>query len=667
MKKSLKITLIVVGSILLLLFVATLLVSPIATAYINKNGKDLIGRTIQVDDVSVNIYTGHLEVLNLKVLEDNDKDVFVSFDTLDVKARLFRLLSSEVYLDHITLSGLNVNVIQNGDNFNFNSLIDFFASDEEEVEEEDTTASDWKICLYNIDLSHGRVYYADRGINTDWDLENINIKIPGFVIGGNESTDAGITLQMADGGTLNTQINYDINTNDFTAKVNLDDFAISNIKAYLTDYMRIGRFEGTLDAHMTAQGNLDRIEQLSILGDARLSNLDIRSSADQPVVALKSLAVDIADVRLDKEYYDIRSLVIDGLSSRYDLYANDDNFSRFLIDQPAEPDTAAQAPAPDTAAAEPVEMQVLLRHFSLTNSQFTYADHTLPDRFEFPVSNISVKADNLSLTGNNSAVVQASLPHGGSAYIDWSGSLDDMLEYTRLKLDIKNLQMADISPYTVAYLGWPFEDGTFSFLSLNTIRHSQLDGQNHLDIYKATVGKKRKDVDAEVNIPLKAALYVLKDKDDKIQFDVPISGNVESPDFNYMKLVWKTLGNLLVKVATEPFRLAGDALGISSKDEQFIPVDPAQQELSSEQYYMLERYASAMNSVPGLKINLQQQLDAASDSTTLKLAEKRNAQVVAHLTQQMHVPASQITTEISLIDKLKKPGYFITGKIEEEN
>ena len=44
MKKWLKITLIVVGSILLLLLLALLLVSPIAKSYVNKHGKDLIGR-----------------------------------------------------------------------------------------------------------------------------------------------------------------------------------------------------------------------------------------------------------------------------------------------------------------------------------------------------------------------------------------------------------------------------------------------------------------------------------------------------------------------------------------------------------------------------------------------------------------------------------------------
>lgn len=666
MKKTLKITLIVLGSLVALLFIATLLVSPIATSYVNKNGKDLIGRTIQVDDISLNIYTGHLQVVNLRILEDDDSTTFLSFDTLDTKAKLFRLLSSEVYLEHIDLAGLDVNILQHGDDFNFYSIIDFFDSDEDTTDE-DTTASDWKICLYNIDLSRGHIYYADQDLNTDWDLKNINIKVPGFIIGGDESTDAGLTLQLADGGTLNTDINYDINTNDFTAKVNLDDFALSNIKAYLTDVVRLSAIKGSLDAHIEASGNLDRIEQLSIKGNASCSNLDILTLDNQSILSLRKLDIDIADIQLDKEYYDIQSLTIDGLASRYDLYHNDDNFSRFLVSDESTEANPESEPTADSATSEPVEMQVFLRHFHLSNSSFTYADHTLPDPFVFPLTKIDIQANDLTLSGNNSANIKASLPNGGTANIDWRGNIDDFYANQSLKLDINNLRMADISPYTVAYLGWPFEDGTFSFRSQNTIRNSMLDGQNHLDLFKATVGKKRKDVDAEINIPLKAALYVLKDKDDKIIFDIPISGNVESPDFNYMKLVWKTLGNLLVKVATQPFRLAGNALGIGGDNDQFVPIDTAQTLLTSEQFHEFERYADVLKQVPDLHINLQQQLDASSDSAALQRAEQRNVQVVDYFIKQMNLSPKQISTEISLIEKLKKPGFFINGKIEDSN
>lgn len=666
MKKALKITLIALASLLAIIIIATLIISPIATSYINKNGKELIGRNIHVDKLKVNIYSGHVAIHNLHLYEDDDTTTFVAFDTLDVKAKLLPLLRNEVYLKHITLAGLNVNVLQDGDRFNFTSLIDHFASDSSDAEPDtDTTDSPWKLSFYNIRLSHGRIYYADLQRDCDWKVKDLNIEIPGFCIGGTEATDAGVTIELADGGTLNVNAHYDVNSNDFNAELNLDNFALSNIRAYLTDMMKLGDIKGSLFAHLKADGNVSRILQTAISGDLAIKGVDIKSDHNQPVLALSRLAVDVSTINLDANLFDIKSIAIDGLKSRFDLYTDGSNFSRLMVPQPsAAPDTTAPA-ATDTAAAKP--MQIKVGSFRFTDGAFAYADHTLPDPFEFPVTKINLEADNISLSGENAARIYAVLPHGGSAYINWRGTLDDIKASQSLKLDIKNLQMADLSPYTVAYLGTPFTDGTFSFISLNTIKHSQLNGQNHLDIYKATVGKKRKDVDAQINIPLKAALYVLKDKDEKIQIDLPISGDLDNPEFKYMKVVWKTLGNLLVKVATEPFRAVGNALGISKDDDMFIAVDPQQTDLTSEQYYQIDKYASAMQQVPGLIITLEQQIDAAADSATLQLAEQRNRQVLQHFTQEMNVPAKQIDMTILKVESLKKPGYQISGKLEEDS
>ena len=38
----------------------------------------------------------------------------------------------------------------------------------------------------------------------------------------------------------------------------------------------------------------------------------------------------------------------------------------------------------------------------------------------------------------------------------------------------------------------------------------------HIDLFNPEVGDKRTDVDAELNIPIKAALYILKDKDGNV-------------------------------------------------------------------------------------------------------------------------------------------------------
>ena len=103
-----------------------------------------------------------------------------------------------------------------------------------------------------------------------------------------------------------------------------------------------------------------------------------------------------------------------------------------------------------------------------------------------------------------------------------------------------------------AYFGMPFREGIFSLTSTNTLNSSQLDGKNKIDIYKPTLGAKQKGVKPRLKLPVKAALYVLKDKDGKVLLEVPVSGNIDNPEFKYMKMVWKTLGNLIVKVATSP-------------------------------------------------------------------------------------------------------------------
>ena len=58
MKRVWKIVLWTIGILLALIILATLLLSPIAKSYINSHGKELVGREVHVDDVTINVYNG---------------------------------------------------------------------------------------------------------------------------------------------------------------------------------------------------------------------------------------------------------------------------------------------------------------------------------------------------------------------------------------------------------------------------------------------------------------------------------------------------------------------------------------------------------------------------------------------------------------------------------
>lgn len=608
MKKWLKILIIVLSSIVVLLALVLMLVSPIAKCYVNNHGKELIGRELHVDKLKVNALAGRIRIYDFTVYEEDGTTNFFQFDTLDVSVKLRKLLGNELYVRHIILTSPKVRILQNGDKFNLSSIIDHFASDE--PKEEDTTSSNWSLGFYNIRLSDGEVYYADQKLSSDWDLKNLNIKIPGVYFDGSENTDAGIALQLADGGLLRTEASINMDNNDFNIDLQLEKFAISNVKAYLADIINVGKMNGLLDASLKAKGNLSDIMKMVVSGNVALGDVDIRDKKDGQVLALSSLTVDVNGINLDKNMYDFKTIAIKGLTSHYDRYKDGSNFSRLFVtgnESVADTQNTAQTANADNAAPESKPMNLKVGHFSLTDAKFTYNDYTLPDPFSFPVTKLNISADNVSTSGDNNARLFAQLPHGGMAMLKWHGNIDNWKQSQYLALGIKNLQLKDLSPYAVAYLGCPFTDGTFSFTSENSIHYSQLDGRNKIDLFNPEVGDKRSDVEPEVKVPLKAALYILKDKDDRVEFDVPVSGNIDSPEFSYMKIVWKTLGNLLVKVATSPFRAVGKALGMSG-DLDFIAYNPLQTSFTSEQYNTLNKIAEVIQYDTSIMVTLVPQV-----------------------------------------------------------
>ncbi len=662
MNKTLRIILIIILSIAALFVLVSLLASPIAKTYVNNHGEDLIGRKINVDKLRVNACMGRVKIYDFAVYEDDGTTPFLTFDTLDVSVKLRKLLAKELCVRHLILTDLDVLVLQNGDKFNFTSIIDHFKSDEPK----DTTPSNWDLGFYNIRLSHWRINYNDQQKGSEWKLRNINIAIPGVYFSGKERTEAGVTLALAEGGSLSTVIRYTMETNDFDIDLKLDKFSIANAKAYLTDVMNVGTLEGAINADLHAKGNLSQITQMTVNGNVNLNGTDLRDLDDTPILQCSKIDVDVNNILIAENKFDITSITIDNLSSRFDRYAASSNFSR-LFDVKKDETKQEEAPSDtetDTSAAkESKPLNLIIRQFRLNNSDFTFYDHTLPALYTFPVTKIRAEADSITLSGNNALKLFATLPHGGLAIVNWKGTLDDMKRSQQLRLIIKNLQLKDLSPYSVAYLAQPFTNGVFSFTSHNTIKHSELKGDNHIDIYKPEVGDRQRDVDSALNIPLRAALYVLKDKNDKIQLDIPVKGNIDNPEFNYMKLVWKTLGNLLVKVATSPARGIANALGISGSELEFLPFDATQRGFTSEQYYVMDQLAQIAEYDSNVVIMMEQQISASANDSTLQMSEGRNMAVRRHM-EELGVPSSQLEVTTALT-RSKKTGYAISSRYKE--
>lgn len=667
MKRGLKIAFWVIGILLGIIIIATLVAAPIAKSYINSHGEELVGRKVNVEGLKLNVYTGHVAVHGLSLYEDNGTDIFASFDTLDVKASLLKLISHTVHLKHITLAGLKVNLIQKGETFNFQSLIDHFASDSTE-EDTDTTPSDWVLKFYNIRLSHAEVNYRDAKSGKQWHLPHIGLRVPGFVLGGEEASEGGLRIGFAEGGRLSIDGNYDAAGGNYNLTAALEDFALKNIEPLTDGVLQPCSIGGNLQAKLNAEGTISEILKSHIGGTVTLNNVSLQQKeASSPVAHLARLDVKVNNINLDANSYDISSIILTGLEAQYEQWPDHSTLDNILL--PGEPENTESAVNPESpeneeAPSSPIKLHV--GQLAVKDCNVSYADHTLPDPFLFPLTNLNIEANDLTLAGGNNAKLRAMLPGGGHLMVNWKGNLDDWKQHQDLFLSIKGLDMKQLSPWAVAYTGQPIEDGIFGLTTRLTINNSQLDNQNKLDIFKARVGSRRKDVDPEMKVPLKTALYILRDKDDKILIDMPIKGNVDSPEFNYMKLVWKTLGNLLVKVATSPVRALGNALGMNSSSLDFIAIEPDQRGFTSEQYHLLSDLATIAKSDSLVIITLEQRMPTpANDSAAFRYTMWNN--IIQRYMQEQGVNESQIkVTSGEPTSDGERTGYAIGSEMKME-
>lgn len=612
LKKAIKIPCIILGVILVLLIIVNFIAGPIAKSYINNHCKELCGRTVTVEKIRTNLFVGKVKIMGLTMMELNDKDEFCSFDTLIVKINPFKLISNEVKLNEITLINPKAVIIQDGDAFNFDSLIDFYASDEEEPEEEDST--NWIINLNDITLKGGEVDYRDVAIGSQFDMGNLQLEIPHIYFSG-ENTDVGINLDFAEGGRLGLQVAYGMENGKYDLDIDLEDFSLAPVFPYLKESMNVSSFDGKLTSKISVKGSTEHIMNIIASGDVEINDIVLKDLEENDVITANKIKVGIDKIDTEKNLFAFNEILIDGIKTEYIIYDTlHDNIDKLLIEDSADEEE-------DKSESGDGDMNLTIKKFALDNSSIVYTDNSLLEKFVLPITNINVSANNLNLVSQFDAKLKAQVGDKGELKGSFDGSLSN---FSNMKLNIflKNIKLKDMSPYCVHYTAYPISDGILSLSSISTITNNYLNSSNELNILNCTIEKKRKDVKAEYgNIPLKAGLYILSDRNKKISIDLPVTGNIDDPTFKIGKIIWKTFCNLMVKIATSPFDAFKKEGGVDNFRDMYM--DITDRSLTVENYQQLNKLSEELKDIisskPDVKMSITQSLDKTTNLNQIAL------------------------------------------------
>ena len=648
MKKPLIITGIVIASIVVLMLIGLKVAPIIARSYIVNNSEDLIGRKTDIANISLDPFSFTLDIDSLAVYEKDGETPFVAFEKFRVNVDPMRLLTGTAAVSEIYLKGLYARVLQHEDRFNFTDILEFLAKG-------DTTAFDsaavadslaakadstgmvnaaeiaeglpFNISVENIVFEKGNIIYQDTKIGSKIQLQDFSVSIPAVYLS-NKQTDVGVSFKFADGGDLNVKVQANAATNDFHVGIDLRKFALACGKPYLNEFINYKDFSGSLSVAMDVDGNLNEVLASNVKGTVSLDSIVLTETSGR-TLGVNHVGVGIANANIDKNNFSIDSVVVDGAFAHLDLYKNGKTNIDVLLRKGSadEPDSAQLAAdqqlvlgdsteaAAETKPAEvPAEkkaekpLKAKINRLLVHNTTVSATDHSITKPFNYTVRAITVNGSNINYNTPCTINVSAAFPEGGSVAVKYKGALSD-LGTMNAYISVKNLALKHFSNYSHHFTGYPIVAGTMAFASENKINNFELDSKNTIDIYNIDVGDKDPDSDPEYMVPMKVGLYILKDKDDKIEFDVPVHGNMKDPKFSIGKIIWTTVSNLLIKVALSPFKIVGNLattgagmVGFDLGKNDEVVIDATSAKFTSEQYAKATKMTEVLAKDKNLKL-----------------------------------------------------------------
>lgn len=615
-----KILLIVLVSLASLIILGLIIAPGITRSYIVKNSQELIGRQIALDKLKVNYFRMSVDLREFILYEEDGETPFVTFDELYVNLAPWYLFNSELVIQEMQLDGLKVNVIQYDSTFNFDDLIAYHAADPADSTLADTIPEEpYKYHLSNLELINGDFYYLDSVVGEDINMVNLNLFIPYIGWNQEDSSDAGLKFFFANGGYFQSAFQMDPVSGNFDAELTIDDLDLGTFYGYATRYMNIDTLEGSLNTSLRARGNTNFLDSLDIRGWADLSSLNLTSNGGKELASIDSLYCTLDEIKPLMSRFCVDTLAIVKPFISFELYDSTNNIMdlfTWMYELESVDEEVQDSIVTDTLGAAH-QLFYSLNSLEISEGSMNFRDHQYDSVFLYKITDLEMKIDSVrsdmawlkasaSMALNNKGELLAEIG------IDPSNPMEMEVQYA-----ISEFRLSDLNIYTNHYIGHDIVFGDLYYNSDTKISSGQIESDNKLTIRDIEISKIEGGL---MTLPLKLALFIIKDKNGDAVLDIPVRGDLNDPSLTIGKLVWNTFKKFIGRVASAPYHFLAGLLGADPSDLKDIEFDFADTSLNPHKQRQLDLLLELEQKKEGLDIQLAYFVDMKLEKEQIALS-----------------------------------------------
>jgi uncharacterized protein involved in outer membrane biogenesis len=481
----------------------------------------------------------------------------------------------------------------------------------------------WQVLVKDVQLRNYTVHLADRSAQpaVALDITPLNVDLQDFdSLNGSPfklKLDSGLGKQgriSADGTVNLAPVNAQLN-------VKTQDVDLRVAQSYINPFVRLELRSGMLGSDLKVDLKSTEPLALSVTGRAQIDQLHtLDTLKTRDFLKWQQVVVD----GINYQHGDSLSIDKVNLLQPYVRFMiNDDrttNVDDLLIPQPA--DSGAK-PAGSKPAGKDKPLGIHIGSIAINDGSANFADFSLTPNFATAVQQLNGQIGTIDSRQAKPASVDIKGKVDRYAPVTIKGAVNpfDPMASLDIATSFKRVELTTLTPYSGKFAGYRIRKGRLNLDLHYLITKGQLKAENKVVVEQLQLGEKVDSPDA-VSLPLKLAIALLKDVDGKISIELPVTGDLNNPQFSVMPIVWQTLRNLIVKAAAAPFKMIGGLVsGGGSEDLGTVSFAPGSSDLSKDAEAALVKLSQALKERPALRLEIEGTAAKSSDGPLL--AEQR--------------------------------------------
>jgi hypothetical protein len=484
------------------------------------------------------------------------------------------------------------------------------------------TGPDWNLSLDRFALTNLTVGLIDRSVEPVADIGADAVNLEVHAISNEPGAAFPTTLSMSGrhGGT----VRVDGTTTVLPAPVLEFDLSIDGLSlAAAHPYLQLladvnfdsgalnleGRFRHDGAEPFALEADIEIVDFLITETDegTRLGSWE-RLFADQLTLSAGEGRIGISEIRLERLYGDIL-IAADGSV----------NLGRVSKASEDEAEEAVANEASDTAEPSAFPFSVTIGRVLINDAAVDFTDESLPLPFSAKIKDLGGSLSTIATDSTEPSMVELEGAVDEYGLVRVTGFLMplEVAQNTDIDVVFKNVDMPKFSAYTIPFAGREIASGRLDLDLDYQVVESRLVGENKIVLRDFELGDKVPHAGA-ASLPLGLAVALLKDSTGKIDIDLPVSGDLNDPEFGYGGVVTKALTNLIVKIVASPFALLGNLVGAEADELEYINFPAGRADLSPPELERVEKLAEALNLRPELALVISGVIDREVDALALR-------------------------------------------------